>query len=95
MLRISVPPRIRRRERLSPGGPSVSHMQIVAELVPRRVERTVELRTGATGLDLLRSLGLPPDAHLLIRDDTPVPLDAPLQEGERIRVVGVVSGGGA
>jgi len=68
-------------------------MRIVAELVPRRVEQTVELPSGATGIELLRSLALPPDAHLLIRDDTPVPLDAPLREGERIRVVGVVSGG--
>lgn len=69
-------------------------MRIVAELVPRREDRSVELRPGSTGLDLLNSLGLAPDAHLLVRGDTPIPLDAPLQEGARIRVIDVVSGGG-
>jgi hypothetical protein len=34
-------------------------MRIVAELVPRRAEQAVELRSGATGLDLLRSMILP------------------------------------
>ncbi|HEY5605206.1 MAG TPA: MoaD/ThiS family protein [Thermoplasmata archaeon] len=68
-------------------------MRIVAELVPRRAEQAVELRSGATGLDLLRSLGLAPDAHLLVRNDTPIPLDEVLEDGQRVRVIGVVSGG--
>jgi len=68
-------------------------MRVVAELIPRRVEQTLDLHPGATGIDLLQSLGLAPDAHLLVRDDTPVPLDAMLEDGQRLRVIAVVSGG--
>ncbi len=68
-------------------------MQILTELFPRRTEATVALEPGATGGDLLRALRLPPDAHLLVRGDVPIPIDEPLHDGERIRVIGVVSGG--
>lgn len=70
-------------------------MQIIAELVPRRGEETVTLEPGARGLDLLRALRLPPNAHLLVRGSTPIPIDELLEDGERIRVIGVVSGGSA
>ncbi|HYT00476.1 MAG TPA: hypothetical protein VEO20_07385 [Thermoplasmata archaeon] len=70
-------------------------MQIIAELVPRRGEETVTLEPGARGFDLLRALRLPPNAHLLVRGGTPIPIDEPLADGERIRVIGVVSGGSA
>jgi sulfur carrier protein ThiS len=44
-------------------------------------------------MDLLRSLGLAPDAHLVVRGDTPIPLDEPLADGERLRILTAVSGG--
>ena len=68
-------------------------MRVTAEILPGRREEHVELGPTATGLDLLRALRLAPDAHILIRSDTPIPADETLAEGDRIRVVGVVSGG--
>lgn len=53
----------------------------------------MELGPSPTGLDLLRALGLAPDAHILVRRDVPIAADEPLVDGERIRVVGIVSGG--
>ena len=68
-------------------------MHITAEIHPGRREEAVELGSAARGLDLLRALRLAPDAHILVRGDAPIPADAVLQDGERIRVIGVVSGG--
>jgi len=68
-------------------------MHVVADLLVRREERAVELPEGARGFDLLKALGLAPDAHLLLRGETPIPHDEPLREGERVRVLTVVSGG--
>ena len=68
-------------------------MQVTAELVQLRKADTVDLPDCATGFHLLRRLDLAPDAHLLVRGETPIPLDEPLREGERVRVVAVVSGG--
>jgi sulfur carrier protein ThiS len=70
-----------------------STMRIVAEVLPNRKEQEVELRSGATGLDLLRALRLAPDAYVLIRGDLPMPTDETLVEAERIRVIRIVSGG--
>ncbi len=53
----------------------------------------MELAAPASGLDLLTALDLAPDAHILLRAETPLPEDEALLEGDRIRVVAVVSGG--
>lgn len=68
-------------------------MRLVVDLFSQREERTVELPDRATGLDLFRLLSLAPDAHLLVRGDAPLPLDEPLEEGEALTILSVVSGG--
>ena len=70
-------------------------MRVTAEILPTRREEHMELGPSPTGLDLLRALGLAPDAHILVRRDVPIAADEPLVDGERIRVVGIVSGGTA
>ena len=70
-------------------------MRVMAEVVPSRREEFVELTPSARGLDLLKALHLAPDAHILFRGDAPIPVDENLVDGDRIRVVGVVSGGAA
>ena len=72
-----------------------ARMRITGELFPAKKEFTAELGPDATGMDLLRALKLAPDAHLLVRGDTPIPLDDALTDGERLRVIAVVSGGRA
>ncbi len=68
-------------------------MRVEVDLHPSGTARSVELPAGARGLDLARALGLPPDVHILVRGDAPIPEDEPLRDGDRIRVIGVVSGG--
>ncbi len=68
-------------------------MHLTVELIQARRTESVTLPTGATGLDLLRQLHLAPDAHLVIRDDSPIPVDEPLVDGERLRILSAISGG--
>ena len=85
---------MRRRGRtLKSGSVLGAPMRVTAVILPGRREESVELSPGAKGLDLLRALRLPPDAHILMRGDGPIPADEALTDGERIRVIGVVSGG--
>jgi len=60
---------------------------------PSGADRRVELPPAARGLDLLGALDLAADGHLLLRGDVPIPEDEGLHEGDRIRVIAVVSGG--
>ncbi len=68
-------------------------MRITAELVQARKTEAVELPDHANGFDLLRSLKLAPEAHLVVRGDSPIPLDEPLQDQETLQIISVVSGG--
>jgi len=69
-------------------------MMVRAVFLPRgREERKIEIADNSTGLDLLKELELSPDIHILVRDNTPIPSDEKLYEGEKIRIISVVSGG--
>lgn len=68
-------------------------MHVTVELVQARRSETVSLPDSATGIDLLRRLNLAPDAHLLLREERPIPVDEALLDGEHVRVLAVVSGG--
>ncbi len=68
-------------------------MRVTAKLIPGRAEREVELPEGATGYDLMKSLNLAPDVHIIARRDVPIPVDETLRDGDRVRVIAVVSGG--
>ena len=68
-------------------------MRVTAELVQARKTVSVDLPETVTGFDLLRHLGLAPDAHLVVRGENPIPLDEPLRAEERLRIISVVSGG--
>ena len=68
-------------------------MRVEVELFPQRRVTAAELPAGSTGLDLVRSLGLSPDVHIIVRGETPIPIDEVLAEGDRLRVIAVISGG--
>lgn len=56
-------------------------------------ERELDLADGATADDAPRAIGVRPELVLVFRGDRPLPSDAPLAEGDRIRILRVVSGG--
>jgi sulfur carrier protein ThiS len=69
-------------------------MMIEAVFLPRgREERKIDIAENSTGLDLLKTLDLSPDVHILVRNKIPIPLDEELVDGEKIRIINVVSGG--
>jgi sulfur carrier protein ThiS len=68
-------------------------MRLSVRTLPEGENHTVDLAEGATGFELLAVLDRNPDAHLLLRGRTPIPMDAPLEPGEDLAVVAIVSGG--
>jgi len=69
-------------------------MKVKVRLLPgRRVEKTLTLSKGAKAEDALKALGLHLDAWIPVRDDCPIPLDEPLNDGDALKLVAVVSGG--
>ncbi|MFP4170921.1 MAG: thiamine biosynthesis protein ThiS [Methanomassiliicoccales archaeon] len=56
-------------------------------------ERIVTLEREGTVGDLLDALGLFPDAHIVMRDGTAIPITERVKEGENFRLLKVASGG--
>ncbi|MCD6461340.1 MAG: MoaD/ThiS family protein [Thermoplasmata archaeon] len=56
-------------------------------------EKELDLGEGATVLDAMKTLGVPPDVTIALMGGRPVPEDRPLSDGERLEMVTVVSGG--
>ena len=68
-------------------------MLVTASTVPMGGRWEGELQEGATARDLVRELGLPTAACLVLRSGRPIPIDEPLSEGDSLEVVYVASGG--
>ena len=59
----------------------------------RNPDRTVEITGTKTVSELLRELGIVPEAVLVIRDATLLTRDERLEEGDEVEVRPVLSGG--
>ena len=55
--------------------------------------RAMDVPEGSSPLDIIRQLALSPDAFLVLRGRTPIPLDEVLTEGDSVRFIKVASGG--
>ena len=53
----------------------------------------MELPEGARAMDLVRGMGLPTAACLVLRRGAPIPIDESLEDGDELEVVYVASGG--
>lgn len=69
-------------------------MKVQATVEPDGRREKVDLHDGGTGMDLLKALDLPPDMYILSRREEILPEDEPLKDGDDLRLVAVVSGGG-
>jgi sulfur carrier protein ThiS len=69
-------------------------MRVKVHILPTWKEtKSVEVEKGTTVEGLIRELHLYPDAWIAVRDQTPIPLDEVLEDGDEIKLVAVVSGG--
>jgi sulfur carrier protein ThiS len=66
---------------------------VTATTVPQGSRATRELSDGATAHDLVRDLGMPAAASLVLRNGRPIPIDEPLADGDELEVIYVASGG--
>ncbi len=66
---------------------------IVFTVEVERKAKEMCLPEGSTVETMLDTLGLYPDAYIVVRGRTPVPVDSTLLDGDQLRIVKVASGG--
>ncbi|MEW6070296.1 MAG: MoaD/ThiS family protein [Candidatus Thermoplasmatota archaeon] len=62
-------------------------------LTPEKELKEIEVEKNTKIYELVKKLNLNPDTVLVLRGDTPVPIDEVLRKEETLEIVRVVSGG--
>jgi sulfur carrier protein ThiS len=71
----------------------IDSMKISFTLLPEQSTKTVEVTEGTPIIEVLRKLQLHPDALIILRNNTPIPIDEKLVKDEDLSVLKVASGG--
>ncbi|MFA5313091.1 MAG: hypothetical protein WC375_07250 [Methanomassiliicoccales archaeon] len=67
--------------------------KIIVKVAFNKVMRSLEMPSGSCVEDVLRSMGLYPDAHIVLRGRVPVPITEKLKDQEELKIIKVASGG--
>ncbi len=68
-------------------------MKVSLTILPEKIVRQVNIQPGCTVEDVLRACAFLPDAYIVLRESTPVPIDDVLDADVELTAVRVASGG--
>lgn len=68
-------------------------MKISVKITPGNTEKTVTMADDSRVDDLLHELDMMPDTVIVLKDDTPIPIDAQLPQDQTLHIIRVSSGG--
>jgi sulfur carrier protein ThiS len=68
-------------------------MKIKIKLLPRNVLQEVDVASGSTVSDLLQKLNLKPGAFVVLKNNSPLPVDYVLIDDQELCILQVISGG--
>jgi sulfur carrier protein ThiS len=68
-------------------------MSVKILLLPERKKQSVDLPRGSDGFALLKTVNINPENVILVRGETPIPVDSKIKADDELKVIRVVSGG--
>lgn len=68
-------------------------MKIHVKILPKNVTDEIDIKSGSKMYDLLKKINLKPDNIIILRDNTPVPVDDILTNEQELTIIQVASGG--
>ena len=68
-------------------------MKITVKILPENSTREINLKSGSKVYDLLKKIQLRPDALIVLKGNTPIPVDDLLDEVQELSILQVASGG--
>jgi len=66
---------------------------IYVKILPKNVTDEIDLECGSKMYDLLKKINLKPDNIIILRGNTPVPVDDILTNEQELTIIQVASGG--
>jgi sulfur carrier protein ThiS len=68
-------------------------MKIKVKILPRNILQEVEVANGITVSDLLRKINLKPGAFVVLKNNSPIPVDYVLIDDQELCIIQVTFGG--
>lgn len=68
-------------------------MKIKVKILPRNILQEVEVANGITVSDLLRKINLKPGAFVVLKNNSPIPVDYVLIDDSELCIIQVTFGG--
>ena len=68
-------------------------MMITVKILPQKISKEIDIENGSKMYDLLKKINLNPDNIIIIRGNTPVPVDDILNNEQDLTIIQVASGG--
>jgi len=71
----------------------IGSMKIKVKIVPSNITKELTIKSGSTIIEILQAMNLKPDAFIVLRDKTPIPVDDVLTKNQELELFQVASGG--
>jgi len=68
-------------------------MKIKVKILPQNVIQEIEIANGITVSDLLRKINLKPGAFVVLKNNSPIPVDYVLIDDQELCIMQVIFGG--
>ena len=68
-------------------------MKIKITMIPSNIKKDVEIHKDSTVFDLLKKIQVKPDTVIVLKNNTPIPVDVILSDAKELQVIQVASGG--
>jgi sulfur carrier protein ThiS len=68
-------------------------LKISITILPKNISQNVEIKSGETMAELIKKLNFLPDNIIILRDNTPVPVDDVITDDKELTIIEVASGG--
>ena len=68
-------------------------LKITVKILPQNISKEIDMESGLKMYDLLKKINLKPDNIIILRGNTPVPVDDILTDEQELTIIQVASGG--
>ncbi len=68
-------------------------VNVTITIEPQNTKKEITIKQNAQVLDVIRKLELKPDGVIVLRGQTPIPVDTILDSAEKLTIIQVASGG--
>ena len=68
-------------------------VKITVKILPINIKKEIEIKSGSKISDIIKRIDMKPDSVIILKENTPIPIDDVLNTDQELKIVQVASGG--